>query len=154
MIKYIDKKEKDEYLKPFYHFNPEETIKELDRALKDYLILVREWIFEEIRKEFFPNLPSRQRCLFVIPNDVQSLNYWRNTLGKNGNILKLELTGKLHRANQLHLDLTTDNLDHIRGKAFKYWAGASGSNSAEDEYLFEGFAKVLEIVSVESFKFK
>jgi hypothetical protein len=54
----------------------------------------------------------------------------------------------------LHLDLTTDNLDHIRGKAFKYWAGASGSNSAEDEYLFEGFAKVLEIVPVESFNFK
>jgi hypothetical protein len=61
---------------------------------------------------------------------------------------------KLHRANQLYLSATTDSLDHIRGKAFKYWAGASGSNSAEDEYLFEGFANVLEVVAVESFDFK
>jgi hypothetical protein len=154
MIKYIDKNEKDEYLKSFYHFSPEKSVRELYRVLEEYLKLVREWTFEEVRKEFFPNLPSRQRCLFVIPNDVQSLNYWWNTLGKNGNILKLELTGKLHRTNQQYLLATTDSLDYIREKAFRYWAGASGSSSAEDEYLFEGFAKVLEAVPVESFDFK
>ena len=154
MIKYIDKKEKDEYLKTFYHFSPEKTMKELYNALEEYLKLVREWTFEEVRREFFPSLPSRQRCLFVIPNDVKSLNYWWNALGKSGSILKLELTGKLHRTNQLYLIATTDSLDHIRGKAFRYWAGASGSNSAEDEYLFEGFAKVLESVPASSFDFK
>lgn len=154
MIKYIDKKEKDEYLKSFYHFDSEKTTRELYNALEEYLKLVREWTFEEVRREFFPNLPSRQRCLFVIPMEFQSLNYWWNKLGKNGNILKLELTGKLHRTNQEYLLATTDSLDHIRGKAFRYWAGASGSNAAEDEYLFEGFAKVLEVVPINSFEFK
>jgi len=38
--------------------------------------------------------------------------------------------------------------------AFKYWAGASGKSSAEDEYIFEGFAKVLEVISPELFGIK
>jgi hypothetical protein len=160
MVKYVNTKEKDKHLAKFYHFKPEETVKELTNVLNDYVLLVREWIFEEVRMEFFPNLPSRQRCLWVIPEDRKSIQYWWDAMNKgknagiNGRVLKLELTGKIYRTNQQYLAPTTDSLDNLRMNAFKYWAGASGSNSAEDEYIFEGFAKILEVVSPEHFGIK
>ena len=109
MVKYINTKKKDEHLVNFYHFNPEETVKELTNVLQDYILLVREWIFEEVRMEFFPNLPSRQRCLWVIPENETSIQYWWNAMNKGRNenkfwrILKLELTGKIYRTNQQYL---------------------------------------------------
>lgn len=155
MVKYLNTQEKDAYLAKFYHFKPEETVKELTKVLNEYILLVREWIFEEVRMEFFPNLPSRQRCLWVIPEDNNSIQYWWNTMKKSETscrILKLELTGKIYRTNQQYLQGTTNSLDILRMNAFKYWAGASGNSSAEDEYLFEGFVKVLDVVPPESFE--
>jgi hypothetical protein len=148
------RKEKDKNLSTFYHFDTEKTTEELIKVLNDYLLLVREWIFEEVRKEFFPNLPSRQRCLWVIPDDEKAIQYWWNEMGKEGKLLKLELTGKIHQTNQQCLAQTTQSLNEIRMKAFKYWAGASGIDSSQDEYLFEGFVKVLESITFESWKGK
>jgi len=123
----------------------EETVENYRGVLDEYLKLTREWIFEEVRKEFFPNLPSRHRCIWVIPDNKDAIQYWWKTMGEKGQILKLELTGKIYRTNQQYLKRITAPLDQIRMNAFRYWAGASGDNPAEDEYLFEGFAKVLDI---------
>jgi hypothetical protein len=128
----------------------EETVEHYRNILSEYLKLTREWVFEEVRREFFPNLPSRHRCLWVIPDDTEAIRYWWRTMGKTGEILKLELTGKIYRTNQQYLKATTASLDQIRMNAFKYWSGASGDNPAEDEYLFEGFAKVLDVVDPSS----
>jgi hypothetical protein len=115
-----------------------------------YYRLTREIIFEEVRKEYFPTFPSRTRCLWVMPENCESIKYWMEQLNIPGNetkLLKLSLTGKIFKANQIHLNLGNHSLDTWRQKAFKYWAGASGENLFENEILFEGFATILEEIN-------
>lgn len=129
-----------------YQFYPE-NLKSVNDALTHQTKIVRELIFEEVRKEFFPSHPSRQRCLWVIKADDEgSLNYWQNTLGRGHRILKLQLTGKIHRANQEYLSTTTECFNKIRQRAFHYWTGTSGQRPEEEEILFEGFATVLGVL--------
>lgn len=117
-------------------------------GLFHYMRFTRETIFEEIRQTFFPGYPSRQRCIWVVPDCKESLDYWRKELG-NGKLFKLELTGKIHRANQEFLNLNNKPLNDMRQRAFKYWSGTSGQNKAEEECLFEGFVNVLEEINTE-----
>lgn len=131
-----------DYANALYNPNDIESIK---NTLNHTTKVIRELIFEEVRKEFFPSHPSRQRCLWVInaEND-NSLNYWINTLGTADKILRVKLTGKIHVANQEFLNLTTENLNKIRQNSFHYWTGTSGVRLEEEEILFEGFAEVIE----------
>lgn len=117
-----------------------------------YMKAVRELIFEEVRKEFFPSFPSRTRCLWVTPDKLDNreiLEYWWNELKVEGCeqvLLKLNLNGKLFAANQQHLVIDqTFSFDFMRQKAFKYWSGSSGNSEAEIEVLFEGFASVVSV---------
>ncbi|WP_416729213.1 DUF2441 domain-containing protein [Fictibacillus sp. JL2B1089] len=50
-----------------------------------YKKLAREYVFEEVRADFFPNLPSRQKCLWVMPVNEEILSYWWQYI--NGRIL-------------------------------------------------------------------
>ncbi|WP_416729212.1 hypothetical protein [Fictibacillus sp. JL2B1089] len=50
--------------------------------------------------------------------------------------------------------MTSKNLNFIREQAFKYWAGASGTNNIEEEWLFEGFATVESIHTPEELGLK
>ncbi len=109
---------------------------------------VNELIFEDVRKEFFPELPSRQKCLWLIPNMVdinQSMQYWQDHLPKDKNLqlLKLSCTGKLFIADATFLDKTTlGNFDVYRKRAFNYWSG-NVQNSKGLECLFTGTIEVL-----------
>ncbi|MEN6316866.1 MAG: DUF2441 domain-containing protein [Clostridiaceae bacterium] len=147
MLNYNKTGIKNPVISEFYHFNTNKTLAEVAETLNYYLRFTREVIFEEVRKDFFPDRPSRYRGLWVIPDDTDCLRYWWNTLGKNGAILKLKITGKLHRANQQYLMINTNRLDFIRQEAFKYWAGTTGINRVEEECLFEGFIEVIDIIN-------
>lgn len=120
-----------------------------DTSLGHYMKAVRELLFEEVRSEFFPSFPSRTRCLWVIPDSVETIQYWLNELKVEGleqKLVKLNLTGKLFKANQQHLEIKRYfSFDDMRQKAFKYWSGSSGISEVEIEYLFEGFATVLSV---------
>jgi hypothetical protein len=137
-------KEKNPFFKLFdYAFPPP------DAASGHYMKLVRELTFEEVRKDFFPSFPSRTRCLWVVPDNNDTLEYWWKELNVDGCekvLLKLSLTGKIFKANQQHLALNqTFSLDFMRQKAFRYWSGTSGENPNETEILFEGFSNVLSV---------
>jgi hypothetical protein len=111
--------------------------------------LTREFIFEEVRKEHFPMFPSRNKCLWVIEDNDENKEYWKQALVNQNTefrLIKLSLTGKIFKANQQHLQSGNFTLDTWRQKAFRYWAGASGERPEESEVLFEGFAQVVEIV--------
>src|SRR5690606_13648806 len=102
--------------------------------------------FEEVRSDYFPSLPSRIRCLWVIEpdEDNKSLKYWYNQLGRKGRIYQINLTGKIHKVNQEYLTINTNSMNYLRQQAFKYWSGASGTHQHECEILFEGLAIVEE----------
>lgn len=133
------------------NYNPKASIRYINDLLSHYLKLTREFIFEEVRMNDYKELPSRQNCLFVIPNDeiIESrIKYWYQQLNK-GVLLKLKLSGKLHIANSRFVKLTTQNLNHYRDQARKYWAGQNVNGDVMEEGLFEGKATLLEIIPPE-----
>ena len=139
--------EKDPELSDFYHYDLTAALRESYGALMHYLLLVREFTFEEVRMATFPELPSRHRCIWLIPDGPESLNYWWPGVGgAAAKIFRVAVTGKLHRASETHLHLRTCSLNALKEHAFRYWAGVTGQTTLGDEILFEGFVNVLEEV--------
>ncbi|MHA2852843.1 DUF2441 domain-containing protein [Paenibacillus lautus] len=127
----------------FYHYDSEKSIQELLGTLNHYVRLVRELMFEEVRSSHFPDHPSRQRGIWVIPNTLDSLEYWKKELGQ-GRLFKLKLSGKIHKANQEYLQINTNGLSYWREKAFHYWNEEPGLSVEQEECIFEGQVEVLE----------
>lgn len=120
-------------------------LKFLVGVIDDQCMFIRETIFEEVRKNYFPQLPSRQTCIWV--EEKGAVPYWWNTLAKEGikfKIFKLSLTGVIHRTDQRYLIADTLIHSDLRANAFKYWTGADGSNPTEEELLFEGIIQIIE----------
>ncbi|MFG0772892.1 DUF2441 domain-containing protein [Vibrio plantisponsor] len=108
---------------------------------------VRELIWEDIRKNEFPHLPSRQRCLWLI-NDKQGVKYWLDRFGLDINdfqITKVKVDGKLHISSDEHLLIDSEPMDTTILKARAYWNGQI-SNPTSVEVLFEGKLQVIEII--------
>lgn len=138
---------KNPSLEKIYSYDFGYTMEYLCSTIGEYLLYVRESLFEEVRRDFFPNYPSRYRCIWVIPDNNEAIKYWWNTLGEQGNIYKVLVSGKIHKANQQYLNLSSESFDFIRGEAFKYWSGITGLNTIEDECLFEGFIEFKDRLS-------
>jgi hypothetical protein len=115
------------------------------KALSFTTSFIRETIFEEVRLKFFPHLPSRQRCIWVIP-DGQSLTFWKQYI--TGRIFQLKINGKAYRASDKHLGNDSMSINQYRRNAFNYWAGLGVRGDPDEEILFEGFVEVIEEVKV------
>ncbi|WP_027626267.1 DUF2441 domain-containing protein [Clostridium lundense] len=122
--------------------NYREIIQQALIIIKEQCIFTRETIFEEVRGNYFPSLPSRKTCLWVCTKD--SLPYWWSALNGTKKIFKLELTGIMHKADEKYLICDTLSHDEIRANAFNYWTGSDGLNPKKEELLFEGVIKVLQ----------
>ncbi len=122
--------------------NAEIIVNQLHSIAKELAIYMRESIFEEIRAEYFADLPSRKSCIWVC--EKESIKYWLKTLGFNCRIFKLELTGVIHKADQHHLNAEVLPCELIRENAFNYWTGTDGNNPEEQEILFEGIINILD----------
>ncbi|MCS2172789.1 DUF2441 domain-containing protein [Scandinavium sp. TWS1a] len=107
----------------------------------------RELIWESVRREHFPDKPSRQKCLWVSQGE-ENLNYWISQLGLGGNqaVFRVELDGVLHEASDEHLMNDDIPYDLALEKAHKYWSGEI-TNPLAKEILFEGNMQILERVS-------
>lgn len=125
---------------------PEVNEENIATVLVHYQKFARETIFEEVRQKHFPDTPSRISCLWVIPENEKVIEFWKKELcrDKESQLLKLSLTGKIHRANQSHLALSYRSMDFTRQQAINYWSGKPGNDEIEDEYLFQGKVEVLE----------
>lgn len=122
---------------------------DLGGMLRNYLLLIREDAFEEVRVELYPDLPSRKKCLWAIANNGNvndAVEFWWDELNRKGQLLKLELTGDVFHTNEQFLRLTLKPMTILKEEAKKYWQGKKGSYLKSDEYLFVGDAKVIEII--------
>ena len=139
--------EKDQELSQHFNYDPIKTIGIATEILTKYFMIVRELVYEEVRIKHFPNSPSRMRCIWVIPKDKKSVEYWKTI--KKGKIYLLRLTGKILRTNEKFLINDTESLDEYRRMAFLYWAGIKGK-SEQDEVLFEGYVNVVKEIQIEN----
>ena len=105
---------------------------------------MRELALEEVRKEKYPNYPSRLNCLYVT-KDKQDALEWTNILKRNHKeckqILTLELTGDLYTFDGNLMRRQNVSYEEQLKRAEEYW----NSTSDNPEYLFYGEAKVVDI---------
>lgn len=132
-----------------YEANSGKEKESMAGAIRYYQNIIREMVFEEVRKEHFPTLPSRKKCLWVIPNEIKRINYWWDRLPRDDNeervLLKLRLTGNIHKCNQSFITLDYASVLDKKELALNYWSGVPGNSDIENEYLFEGTVTVEEI---------
>jgi hypothetical protein len=127
-----------------YHFNPVFTLKEATDCLGESMRIIRELIFETVRKEFYPELPSRHNCIWLTADDKLSLEFWKNLVyGNNKRIFRVETEGTIHRAANKWLVTGTMPLKEINSMAHNYWK-ANDVGGFDDEILFIGKLKIME----------
>lgn len=112
---------------------------------EEYIRLVREMEFENIRKNHFSNLPSRTRCIWL-SDSLESARYWRKRVAKDGQtqILRVQAEGKIFRTDGRHLAYDSHTITELRDAANLYWSGSVHANP-EPEILFEGKLTVLKV---------
>lgn len=112
----------------------------------------RELVFEEVRRELYPDYPSRYTCLWLLPHNYEAIEDWWRMFGNKGQILKLNVTGKIHETSEAHLKLGYFNLKEERERAIKYWDGKPEGKYKYDEFLFEGSITVEEVYTIEQLR--
>ncbi|MHA1942226.1 MAG: DUF2441 domain-containing protein [Candidatus Hodarchaeales archaeon] len=112
--------------------------------------LLKEYIFEEVRINSFPRLPSRKRCIFLFDKELDIVSY-ANRLEfdmSNYSLLEIEAVepiGKIFRANMQLLDVNSGDYGDFKKNAEEYWACCSQID-INSEVLFEGNYRIKEIV--------
>jgi hypothetical protein len=108
---------------------------------RHYLMLTRELIMEEVRREVAPLAPSRQRCLYA-GADLDLARHWKDRLGGEGRILEIAVTGCIVEADPNLLLGDSEPLSVTYCRARRYWQGEKG-DAAEAEVLVSGWIKVV-----------
>lgn len=126
----------DATLAQTYPFDPWRALKDVHGALWDSLNFIRETVFEQVRANEFPELPSRTRGIWLIPEDPESIRYWWGAL--NGSrILKVTAQGDFHEGHDQWLQSDTFSLAEWRDRARSYWKG-EGAGQNDVEWVFVG----------------
>ena len=89
-----------------------------------YVMLCRELIMEELRRdEFGSKPPSRQSCIYAC-DTLEEAKYWRDGIGDNGSsVCELSCTGTIHRADAGLLLGESEPLSVTRERGRRYWRG-------------------------------
>ncbi len=144
----------------FYDYDANNALVSLVRMGNKSLETIRELIFEQIRQERFPSLPSRRTCLWVIEDAKEALSFWINALGYDGQqgfvrgrMVKLQLTGKMFRGYVDYQGTATCGLNEWRQRALYFWSQTPPFHPErrQTEIMFEGTAKVLAVAPLEEF---
>jgi len=124
------------------------TVNLLYQHLKDmsteFAFYVREQTFESVRKECFPQRPSRQKCLWL--TDKNQIPYWLTLNPKTPrSLLTLDLCGEIFCGDAYWLEADSFSSFEYVDRAQRYWSGEWSCNP-RIEYMFCGTATVKRIV--------
>ena len=113
----------------------------------NYLMRDREYIMENVRKKYYPNLPSRYNSIWIC--DESSKDYWYTKLRDNKVLYNVSLTGELFRTSGNFIPDIRLPLDKIEELSHKYWDPKfeSEEDELETEYLFQGELKILKRIN-------
>lgn len=105
-----------------------------------------ELVLEDVRRREFPHLPSRQRCVWLIPNQG-GVKYWlcRMDVGNDFQVLRVRVQGRLHTASESYLIRDSMPLEEAIRWARQYWLGIVEEVETE-EIIFEGRMRVAEVM--------
>lgn len=116
---------------------------------KHFCTYVRELIWESVRTSEFPELPSRQKCIWLTKGE-DNLHYWIERLGRPAEqitVFKVLPDGRMHTTSETHLSGDAESYLESVEKSRRYWRGEI-DNPLHQEILFEGTMLVESKVSI------
>lgn len=149
-LTYISGKERN----PFISIYDNADLSKSPDRLTEYLLYIRESLFEEVRQQYFPQCPSRQKSIWLIPHNENSLSFWKEALRVNElnipyQVLELVCSGNIFYGNEKYLKTSPElTFNNYRQYAFNYWNG-SDTNLKENidvECIFSGYFTVKEVI--------
>lgn len=112
---------------------------------RSFRVMLREVVFEQVRRISFPDTPSRTTCLWAC-RTLDEARYWQQRIPHTGEkrIYELELIqGSIHEGSEGHLTEDSENISELEERAARYWNGAKVSEG-QREILCAGKLNVVE----------
>lgn len=108
-------------------------------------MILREFVFEQVRRDEFPEKPSRLNGIWLIRYDEPLLAQWCAT-APHGQFraFEIEATGKVHHGASKYLKPECIGIAQLQENARRYWASDPNDLRTDNhEILCEGEIKVL-----------
>lgn len=114
-----------------------------DNIISEYQILLREIVYEEIRRDYFNNLPSRTSCIWLCKE--RQLKFWQERLkGNNYKIFIIKVFGETFKSNNSMIVAPSESYEKMKEMAKKYWGYKEKIEKEDDEYLYVGKIQVIK----------
>lgn len=131
-------------------FKNKELIVNMSKALSNYDFILREFALEEVRKEKFPNLPSRFSCMFLSDTEEVCLQNYKDFISRDKNktyqAIKVKVTGQAHFVKDFGISRLGLSYNEYKQLAEKYWSQNQNSKAPTKEILFSGKVEIVEIL--------
>ena len=113
-------------------------------------VALRELAMEEVRREKYPQYPSRMSCLYV-SKTFEEAEKWGNFFAEIGrptyHIVKLKVEGNVFEGDATKCFKGTPSREENRKLAKLYWENVAGNSEMQGcEILADGCLTVVEIV--------
>lgn len=136
----------------FKKFKSKEDIYSIAHILEYYDVAIKEMAIEEVRKELFPNLPSRLHCMYLSLSkeialaNLKSMAESREKNGKHFQAVAVKLNGVIFKVGKVYMSREGQSYNYYKQKAVSYWKQRGLKDEEVKEVLFEGTAEVVEIL--------
>ena len=122
----------------------------LDMGFQDldqkYDFVVRELATEKVRKEFYPDYPSRLHCMYLSLSRQTALKNFEKSKEPHLQAIAVKLNGKIHKCGNVMLDRNGGSFEDYEKTAHEYWKQENVKDEDVKEILFEGKAEIVEIM--------
>lgn len=144
-------------------FKDKKLMFELSKALSNYDLFMRETALEEVRKEKFPDFPSRFHCMFLTETKEDMLRafnkyktmknsnkYFKTLSIRNKNdtyqALAVKLNGTAFFVKDCSISREGVSYNEYKKKAVEFWSQNQKSKNKTKEIIFIGDAEIVEVI--------
>lgn len=122
----------------------------LSKALAESDFVIRELAIEEVRKEKFPQCPSRLKCMFLTDKKENVMSgvkeFYKKGFGTQFQAVTVKVTGNIFYAKSVVMPRIGLSYGGYKELAEKYWSQDQKVDDEVQEILFEGEAEIVEIL--------
>ena len=131
-------------------FANKKLVSKLSRAADESDFVIRELAVEYVRKNKYPDKPSRLKCMFLTDDKELCLSglktFYKKGHGTLFQAVAVKLNGNIFFAKDLVMPRSGLSYSEYLDIADKYWSQNQKSKAKTQEILFEGDAEIVEIL--------
>lgn len=134
-------------------FKNKKLLIDLSQAISKYDFALRELALEDVRREQFPQLPSRMKCMFLTDDKKECLDnlpkFAKVGYGSFYQAVAVKASGTVFYARDFVVARAGLSINQYKEQAVKYWSQDQNSTTKAKEILFVGEAEIVEILKEE-----